>query len=338
MIFDDTHSSIRYALSEVEKSFGVTLGNSEREAFSDRILERLKANAVSHKGTVFPEKVLIKCVNGKIVESDLTQEVVHELMNMRYLCKVKNMTKEHYRDLLCHSYANYTFCEQTGSFYNWIDPDVGAWLMNNDMPGYLYEVCNGTAELAQSRGFTVEAMDKYLKTCKSLRGALNILGEDLREFNPKAKDFEWKYISSKVREKYVPETDDLSDILYECDYFRLSHEIDTQAREEGIISSDIFPRFIRKFLTLEHDECIEALKKAGTYAKSTCSEEIKEGKAEKEKYGFKCDLGSEIYVCNGVKKLIKGTNYNMIMYIKYLAKQEKSKGIEGNEEGDTQGI
>lgn len=286
---------ISEAFESIDKYYGIEIKRSIKDNATNEIINCLALYGRS----LLPQQVYAKCVDGKIRQGGLTDRLVIEMLATRHKCRYKEMNTELWETVLA-KYGDpiYTYCFDSKTFHSEIVTSVGLYLMKHKCSKNIYNIILDNVNLMNIKVEQARAFDFYIKKEKSIMSKKDMFRQQLGEdFKFDSNYFAWEYTNRILSEK-GPKQKDLDD--------NTQRLLRKASQEEDVAFCDLQYRVA---IGMDFKDA------------------LKLGKEESEKYGFKSELCSRIADSHGYSYSINGSNYNFIMYIKYLASTEELEDI-----------
>lgn len=286
---------IHDALDSVDKYYGIKIRDSIKYNAANEMINNLAEYGRSY----LPEQVYAKCIDGKIRKGFLTDRLVIEMLAIRSKCPSKQMN-EHLWETVLAKYGDpiYTYCFDSSTFHPEIMVSVGLYLMKHKCSRNIYNIILGNARLKEIKVEQAKLFDFYVKKEKSIEAKKDIFRQQFDEsINVDSKYFAFDYATKIILEK---------------------------GPKQRVLSKEELNSL--KIISNEQDIAYCDLVYRVSIGMDT-SEALRLGKEESEKYGFKSELSNQKADSQSGSYTLEGNNYNLMMYINYLASTEELEGI-----------
>lgn len=288
---------ITKTIDSIEDYYGIQF----REGFANRVVFDIVNELIEFSSHELPREIYAMCIDGKIRKGRLTSRVAVDMMATRPIIKSDKMTDELWKTMLTKTNIKYTYCFDRNTFHPEIMPDVGLYMMKYNLSYNIYKIILNDTVLLDTTGESAKIFDKYIKSERSIEAKKDIFSQqmDFNEKELKSPYFAWIYVNKLIM-------DDEPEYTVEFNREQLDAARDLASKLD-IVYTDLIHRLK---IGMSQDEAIQI------------------GLGESEKYGFKyIEKDIRVYGPSG-SSTMHGTNYNLMMYIKYLASIEDLGGIE----------
>lgn len=288
---------IHDAIDSIEDYYGFNF----RTGFSSRVSSDIVNELLEFCSHQLPHEIYARCIDGKIRKGKLTSRMAIDVIASRHVLNTKVMTDDAWKTILTKTDNRYTYCFDKSTFHPEIMPDVGLYMMKHNLSYNIYRVVLNDVNLSETVGESAKVFDKYIKSEKSIQTKKDMFAQQMGfdERDLRSDYFAWKYVK-----KLIMDNEPECEIAFDKEKLDAIKKL---AYENDIVYTDLLHRMK---LGIPQDKALRM-----------CLD-------ESEKYGFKyVENDIRVYGPSG-SHTMRGTNYNLMMYIKYLASLEDLGEIE----------
>lgn len=292
---NDPWKFIHEALNSIDKYYGIEIKDSIKRRASNDIIN----NLAEYGRITLPKQVYARCIDGKIRKGNITDRLVIEMLGIRSRCPSLEMNQDSWETLLAnYGDPEYTYCFDSKTFHSDIPPAIGIYLMRHKCSKNIYNILLNNLVLTPPVAECEKVFKFFIKKEKSIMSKVDMFREQLEDTNERVdKRFAWNYANKIIRESGPK-------VVLEIDSDK-KKELQIIADSNNIVFSDIVYR-VSTGMSIEDAIAI--------------------GKSECEKYGFRYEVNDQILDYSSGRSSLNGLNYNIMMYIKYLAGTEELEG------------